>query len=244
MAVERINYQAGNTACTGALVYDERASGPRPLMLMAPNWLGVTDDAIKRAASMAGSKYVAFVADMYGGGKIPAGPPEAMSLANALRADAPERRRRIDAALDTLAQREHETKNRRPQAPGCRGLLFRRRKRSGARAHRRRCAGRHLPARRFVDAHFPAKPGDIKAAICVMHGAKDPVVPKKDRDAFEAEMEAVGAKWQMLVFGGLLHSFCEAESDVPGIACFDPGAARQCYAMIDDFATAAFDGKL
>jgi hypothetical protein len=31
---------------------------------------------------------------------------------------------------------------------------------------------------------------------------------------------------------------------VPGIACFDPAAARQCYAMIDDFATAAFDGKL
>ena len=102
MAVERINYQAGNKACTGALVYDERASGPRPLLLMAPNWLGVTDDAIKRAATMAGSKYVAFVADMYGGGKIAAGPPEAMPLANALRADTPERRRRITAALETL----------------------------------------------------------------------------------------------------------------------------------------------
>ena len=70
---------------------------------MAPNWLGVSDDAIKRAATMAGSKYVAFVADMYGGGKIPAGPPEAGPLANALRADAPERRRRIAAALDALA---------------------------------------------------------------------------------------------------------------------------------------------
>src|SRR6478736_5241542 len=75
VAVERINYQAGKTACTGALVYDERASGSRPLLLMAPNWLGVTDDAIRRAASMAGSKYVAFVADIYGGGKIAAGPP-------------------------------------------------------------------------------------------------------------------------------------------------------------------------
>jgi dienelactone hydrolase len=91
---------------------------------------------------------------------------------------------------------------------------------------------------------LPAKRGDIKAAICVAHGSKDPVVPKKDRDIFEAEMEACGAKWQMLLFGGLLHSFCEVESDVPGIACFDPGAARQCYGMIDDFATAAFAGKL
>ena len=73
VAVERISYRAGNAACNGALVYDERASGRRPLLLMAPNWLGVTDDSIKRAATMAGSKYVAFVADMYGGGKIPAG---------------------------------------------------------------------------------------------------------------------------------------------------------------------------
>ena len=38
-------------------------------------------------------------------------------------------------------------------------------------------------------------------------------------------MEASGAKWQMLVFGGLLHSFAEIESDVPGIARYDAGAA-------------------
>jgi hypothetical protein len=31
---------------------------------------------------------------------------------------------------------------------------------------------------------------------------------------------------------------------MPGIGCFDPGAARQCYAMVDDFVSAAFDGKL
>ena len=102
MAVERIEYRAGNTACKGALVYDEKVGGRRPLMLVAPNWLGVTEDAIKRAAAIAGSKYVAFVADMYGGGKISAGPPESAELANGLRADAPERRRRITAALDAL----------------------------------------------------------------------------------------------------------------------------------------------
>jgi dienelactone hydrolase len=69
-------------------------------------------------------------------------------------------------------------------------------------------------------------------------------VPKKDRDVFETEMEASGAKWQMLVFGGLLHSFAEIESDVPGIARYDAGAARQSYSMVDDFLTAAFEEKL
>ncbi|MGB6350600.1 MAG: dienelactone hydrolase family protein [Pseudolabrys sp.] len=243
MAVERINYRAGKTACTGALVYDDRVSGPRPLLLMAPNWLGVSDDSVKRAATIAGSKYVVFVADMYGGGNIPAGPPEAGPLANALRADALERRRRIAAALDALRSESAKRKIGDLKRQAAVGFCF-----GGGNVLELARAGADLQA--VICLHgdlltsLPAKPGDIKAAICVMHGAKDPVVPKPDRDVFEAEMEAAGAKWQMSVFGGLLHSFCEAESDVPGIACFDPGAARQCYRMIDDFATAAFDGKL
>ena len=110
MVVERINYQAGNAASTGALVYDDRVSGPLPLLLMSPNWLGVSEDSIKRAATIAGSKYVAFVADMYGEGKVPAGPPEAGPLANALRADALERRRRIAAALDALRRESAKRK--------------------------------------------------------------------------------------------------------------------------------------
>jgi dienelactone hydrolase len=243
VAVERINYQAGEIGCTGALVYDDSANGPRPLLLMAPNWLGVSDDSIRRAAAIAGSKYVAFVADMYGGGKIPAGPQEAGSLANGLRADAPERRRRITAALNTLRSESAKRKIGDPKRQAAVGFCF-----GGGNVLELARGGAALQA--VICLHgdlltpLPAKPRDVKAAVCVMHGAKDPVVPKRDRDVFEAEMEAAGVKWQMSIFGGLLHSFCEVESDLPGIACFDPGAARQCYRMIDDFANAAFEGKL
>jgi dienelactone hydrolase len=243
VAVERIDYQAGNVACNGALIYDDSITGPRPLLLVSPNWLGVTQDAIKRAAGIAGAKYVAFVADMYGGGKIPAGPPEAGPLANELRADALERRRRIGAALDTLRSESAKRKIGDLKRQAAVGFCF-----GGGNVLELARAGADVQA--VICLHgdlltpLPAKSGDIKAAICVMHGAKDPVVPKHDRDVFEAEMESAGVKWQMSVFGGLLHSFCEVESDVPGIACFDPGAARQCYGMIDDFATAAFEGKL
>ena len=243
MAVERIEYRAGNTTCNGALVFDEKVSGRRPLLLIAPNWLGVTDDAIKRAATIAGGKYVAFVADMYAGGKISAGPPEAADLANGLRADAPERRRRIKASLEALCAESDKRKIGDLTRQAAVGFCF-----GGGNVLELARTGANIQA--VICLHgdlltsLPAKPGDIKAAICVLHGSKDPVVPKKDRDAFEAEMEAAGAKWQMLVFGGLLHSFCESESNVPGIARYDAGAARQCFNMIDDFATAAFEGKL
>ena len=45
MAVERIDYQAGSVKAKGALVWNEKISGKRPLLLVMPNWLGVTDIA-------------------------------------------------------------------------------------------------------------------------------------------------------------------------------------------------------
>ena len=243
MKVERIDYQAGSVAANGALIYDDKVSGRRPLLLVSPNWLGMSEPTIERVKTMAGAKYIAFVADMYGAGKVSKGPPEAAELANGLRADAPERRRRIAAALDALRRESDKRGIGDLGKQAAAGFCF-----GGGNVLELARSGADVKA--VVCLHgdlfhsMPAKAGDIKAAVCVMHGAADPVVPKKDRDTFEAEMEGAGAKWQMLVFGHLLHSFCEQESNVPGIGCFDPGAARQCYNMVDDYVTAAFDGKL
>jgi hypothetical protein len=63
VVVERIDYQAGSVKGKGALVWNEKISGKSPLLLVMPNWLGVTELAIKRAQKMAG------VGCMYGEGK-------------------------------------------------------------------------------------------------------------------------------------------------------------------------------
>ena len=39
MTVERIDYQAGSVKGKGALVWNEKVSGKRPLLLVMPNWL-------------------------------------------------------------------------------------------------------------------------------------------------------------------------------------------------------------
>ena len=87
MAVEKIQYQAGNVTGHGALVWNEKVSGKRPLLLVMSNWLGVTDVIVKRAGRMAGDKYVAFVADMYGNGKTCEGPPTSQEWMMQVRAD-------------------------------------------------------------------------------------------------------------------------------------------------------------
>ena len=207
MAVERIDYQAGSITAKGALVWNEKVSGKRPLLLVMPNWLGVTDIAIKRAAKMAGDKYVAFVGDMYGDGKTSAGPPESGELMMAVRADRVEGRTRVNGGARHHGRGSRQARHWRLVEEGRGRLLLRRRQRAGARAHRRRSSTRSSVCTAICVTTMPAKRGDIKAAVFVIHGSKDPVAPKKDRDALEAELDASGANWQMLDFGDRLHSF-------------------------------------
>jgi hypothetical protein len=63
MAVESIFYSVSGLSCRGALVWDESAKAPRPLLLMAPNWRGVIKPAIETGQTLAQAGYVVFVAD-------------------------------------------------------------------------------------------------------------------------------------------------------------------------------------
>src|SRR5690242_197441 len=91
---------------------------------------------------------------------------------------------------------------------------------------------------------LPAEKGSVKAALLVIHGAPDPVTPKADRDAFEAEMDAAGAKWQMLLFSGILHAYTDEDSNMAGVAVYDEHATRQTYALTHGFIADAFAGRL
>jgi dienelactone hydrolase len=243
MTVERISYQAGGKRFVGALVYDERGAGKRPLLLMAPNWLGVTEEAIARTQMLAGTRFIGFVADMYGDGKVSAGPPEAAQLADALRADPKERRLRIGAALATLVNESEKRGIGDASRKAAVGFCF-----GGGNVLELARAGADIQA--AISLHgdltspIAATSGDIKAALLVVHGAADPVAPKAQRDAFEVEMEAAKASWQMLSFGHLVHSFCEPEADVPGIAEYCEVAAQQSYRLIDQFIADAFAGRI
>jgi hypothetical protein len=57
-------------------------------------------------------------------------------------------------------------------------------------------------------------------------------------------MDGACANWQLLDFGGRLHSFAEEETMTKGRAEFDASAAHQTYRMLDDFIQDAFAKKL
>jgi dienelactone hydrolase len=243
VAVEKIQYQAGNVTGHGALVWNEKVSAKRPLLLVMPNWLGVTDIAIKRAAKMAGDKYVAFVADMYGNGKTSAGPPESQDLMMAVRRDRVEGRKRVNAALATMAAEADKRGIGDASRKAAVGFCF-----GGGNVLELARDGAELHG--VVSIHgdlktaAPAAKGAVKASLLVLHGAPDPVVPKEHRDAFEAEMDAAGAKWEMVLFSGILHAYTDQDSDVPGVAAWNEPATRQSYTIMHTFLADAFAGRL
>ncbi len=243
MKVESIKHSVSGLGCCGMLVYDDSVTTKRPLLLVAPNWLGVTDDVIERAKTLAGSRYVAFVADMFGEGKGPKGTENPMEFLAPLIGDAGICRQRIVAACDTMTReavaRGIGDASRRAALGYCFG---------GSNVIDLARAGADVAA--VVSVHgvlatpAPARKGDIKAAILVLHGAADPISPKAHRDMFEAEMDAAGARWYSLTFGNVVHAYTDVGVNNPPVAVYNEPATRHGYTLAQGFIEDAFAGKL
>ncbi|HUB94971.1 MAG TPA: dienelactone hydrolase family protein, partial [Stellaceae bacterium] len=104
MKTERVSYSVSGLRCSGALIYDEAVRAQHPLLLMAPNWLGITPTALEVSRDLAGHGYVVFTADMYGEGNQPKGTENPMEFLADIMKNAAETRRRIGAAFDTMTK--------------------------------------------------------------------------------------------------------------------------------------------
>jgi dienelactone hydrolase len=239
---EAIQYSAGSLGCRGELIYNDTVSG-QPLLLMAPNWLGVTKTNVAVGHMLAEQGYVVFVADMFGEGKGPKGDENPMEFLKPLIEDAGETRRRISAAFDTMVKKAAARGIGDAKRRAAIGYCF-----GGSNVLDLARAGADVAA--VVSVHgvlatpMPAKAGDIKAAVLVLHGAADPVSPKAHRDMFEAEMDAAGARWYSLTFGNVVHAYTMPDANFPPVAKYDEPATRHGYTLAHAFIADAFAGKL
>jgi dienelactone hydrolase len=69
-----------------------------------------------------------------------------------------------------------------------------------------------------LETQKPAAPGQVKAHILVCTGADDPFVPVAQANALAEEMTKAGANWQIISYGGTVHSFTNPEADKVGMA--------------------------
>ena len=97
-----VEYKEGATALEGYLAVPQDVKGKAPAVLIIHDWMGVAKYSMGRADQLAKLGYVAMVADIYGKGVRPDGPPAAAKLAGTYKGDRPLFRKRLVAALDQL----------------------------------------------------------------------------------------------------------------------------------------------
>lgn len=230
-----VEWQLGNQAFSGVLVYDDAVRDKRPGLVMVPNWMGVTDAAVEKARTLAGDDYVILVADVYGKGRRPADAGEAGKLAGALKQDTATLRARALKAVEVL-------KAQAGNAPldaariGAVGFCF-----GGTTVLELVRAG--VPLAGAVSLHgglstpTPAAAGMARTPVLVLNGAADKSVSTQDIATFGQEMDRAGADWQFVNFSGAVHCFAEADAGHdPASNCrYDARAARRAYRMLEDF---------
>jgi dienelactone hydrolase len=240
MVTQAVPYEIDGKAFEGTLVYDDSVKTPRPGLLMVPNWMGVTTAAADQAKGIAGQRYVIFIADMYGKGVRPGNPEEARAAATVVRSDRPLMRKRAQIGVETL-------KAQGAKVPldlaslGAIGFCF-----GGGSVLELARSG--APLKGFVSFHGnldtpnPADARNIRAPVLVLHGADDPAVPKTQVDAFTAEMTAAKADWQLVSYGGAVHSFTDPDANVPGRNEYNPKVAARAYQAMNDLFDEVFTG--
>jgi dienelactone hydrolase len=239
---EQVTYSVSGLKNVGTLIYDE-AEPRRPLVLVAPNWLGITPTSTDVARTFLADKYVVFMADMYGQGNQPKGTENPMEFLGPLMGNAAETRKRINAAFDTMIREAGNRGIGDPRRCAAIGYCF-----GGANVLDLARSGANVKA--VVSMHgslgtpMPAKKGEVKAACLVTHGAADPIAPKAERDAFEQEMEAAGARWVMLNFSGVVHAFTDVGVNQPPVAVYSEFATRHSYNLANAFIADAFADKI
>jgi len=198
---DAVEYSVDTVKMNGYVAYDANVEGKRPVVLVVPEWWGLTDYPRMRAKQLAQLGYLAMAVDMYGNGKTVDNPTDAQNMSMPFYQDPQMGYKRLMAAAAKIKTDPHADTSKMAAIGYCFG------------------GGMVLNAARLgadfdgvVSFHgslvgAPAKKGLIKADILVCHGDADPFVPAKDVQAFKKSMDSVGAHYTFKAYPGALHAF-------------------------------------
>lgn len=231
---ELIEYKHGDAVLEGYLAYDTGIKGKRPGVLIVHQWKGLTDYEKKRAEMLAKLGYNVFALDIYGKGIRPQSSQEAGAQAGKYKSNRDLLRARAQAGLAVL-QKHELTDPKRVAAIGyCfGGTTVIELARSGADV-----AG-VVSFHGGLDSPHPEDGRNIKCKVLALHGADDPNVPPKDLAAFEDEMRQAKVDWQLVKYGGAVHSFTDwnaGDNPQQGAAYNEKADRRSWEAMKQFFA--------
>ena len=233
MTAETIEYKDGNVNLRGFVAYDETVTARRPGILVMPEAFGLGPHAKERAQRLAKLGYVVLAGDPYGDGIIAKDLQEAMKHAGPLREDLAKFRQRGRAALEKLASLPQVDTSKLAAIGYCMGGTF------SLELARDGAALRGIVSfHGGLETKGPAEAGETKAKVLVCTGADDPFVPPAQVNAFQDEMTKAGVDWQVISYGGTVHSFTNPDADsagIPGLKYNKSADERSWQAMLSFF---------
>jgi dienelactone hydrolase len=228
---KHVEYQHGDAVLEGYLAFDDTVKGKRPGVLVVHEWWGLNDYVRMRVDKLAKLGYVAFALDMYGKGIWTKDPKKAGELSGHLRGK-PIMRQRARTGLGILRKNDLVDTKRIAAIGYCFG---------GTTVLELAYSGADVAG--IVSFHGgltvpgPQDMNRIKAKILILHGADDGFIPSEKITAFQDGMRQAAADWQMVYFGGAVHSFTNPAADgknIKGIA-YNPKADERSWKYMQIF---------
>jgi len=239
MITKEVRYKMGDTYYKSQLVFSDKVPTNAPLVLMVPNWRGMTEGSLTKAKKVAANKYIVMLADVYGENIRPKNNDEAKVAATKMRSDVPLLRKATNKAIDILKEEGKKLKANQENIAAI-GFCF-----GGGAVLESARSGKKLKA--VVSFHGnlntpdPKDAKNIKASVLVLNGAIDPAVPKEQIADFEKEMNEAKVDWQFVNFSGAVHSFTNPEANHKGRSEYHPVAAKRSFTMMNNFFDEVFN---
>ena len=240
LVTEAVTYKHGDVVLEGYLAHDDSFTGKRPGVLVVHEWTGHNPYVRKRAEQLAALGYVAFALDMYGKGVVAKDRDDARAKSDVFKKDRALMRARAAAGLDVLKKQSNVDGKRIAAMGYCFG---------GTVSLELARGGADLVG--VVSFHGDlATPNDgdaknIKGKVLALHGADDPFVPPAVVTAFEEEMRKAGVDWELVKYGGAVHSFTnpDAGNDNKTGAAYNARADARSWQAMKDFFVEVFAQK-
>lgn len=236
MKTETITYQDQGVTLQGYLAYENRNENKRPAVLVTHDWSGRNEFACKKAEQLAQMGYAGFALDMFGEARVANTNEEKSKLIQPFIADRYSLMKRIKAALYTVQKLPMVDKQKIAVIGFCfGGLCALDLARSGA------------DIRGVVSFHgllFPPNPAPlqrISAKILALHGYEDPMVPPEQVTAFEKEMTAAKADWQLHIYANTAHAFTNPQAhDTQLGTIYNETPAKRSWIAMQNFLAEIF----
>jgi dienelactone hydrolase len=171
-----------------------------PLVVIVHEWWGRTPYIEERGQMLNKEGYATLIVDLFGNGQTVGTPSEAQALATPFYQDAQLGISKLKHYIELAKNDPHVDASRIYVIGFCFG---------GTQALNLARSG--MDVKGVVSFHGGLKAGinakEIKAEVLALNGLADPMVPAKERAAFEKEMKSVKAKYKVVNYKNATHAF-------------------------------------